>query len=59
MYTENEDFEEDYDESSNSGSFMDKLKDFYESNKKMVLILGGLLLLLIIIYFWSCLRCCM
>ena len=54
MYSENEDFEEDYKE-SNSGSFGDKLKDFYENNKKLVLIIGGILLFLLILsMFKSC-----
>ena len=53
MYSENEDYEEDY--KNNNGSLSDKIRDFYENNKKLVLILGGLLLLVIVLsMFNSC-----
>lgn len=48
MYSENEDFEDDYSEKKNNG-FADQLKDFYENNKKIVLILLGIVLLLIVL----------
>ncbi len=47
MYSENEDFNEEYNEETQNSN--NKIKDFYENNKKMVLILGGLLLLLLLL----------
>ncbi len=46
MYSENEGYEEGLDGRQGSSN---KLKDFYESNKKMVFILGGLLLLFVVL----------
>lgn len=48
MYSENENFNEEY-ENIERESTGNKFKDFYESNKKMVLILAGFLLVLIIL----------
>ena len=50
MYSENEDFEEEYNvDTSNNQSFGDKVKEFYEANKKLCIIAGGFFLLLLIL----------
>lgn len=49
MYSENDNFDDEYDNEKDSSSSGNKFVEFYEANKKMVLILAGLVLVFVIL----------
>ena len=56
MYSENENFDEEFNENENNNndnSLVGKFKDFYQSNKTLCLVAGCVLLLLIVVLMFN------